>query len=411
MTTKTFGRRGVAAQVTSPSLRVSAPAPAPVADVEPEQDSGAATPEETIGGRSLIADIPYLTGCMILFLLFIFGMERRLAFDIDRDGDLSVESLIAFGAVSYDLVVVAGEWWRVSLAPLLHASHSHLLGNCFALLFVGVRLEPMIGRAWFPMIFVASALGGVAGSLIGNPPGLPSVGASGAITGLIGALFVVSFRRADPVEQRTMRRTSLFFGVPSLLPLAFASSGEVDYFAHAGGAIAGSALGLLLNALWYNEDLRPLFTRLAAIGAVMGLVASSISCGIAATRYSTYAEKAAQFIPTPEMPSDLTKAGDQQSAKLLARYPKDPRSHLIRAFYFIRTNRNSEAEHELRATITLASSNAAGRATKDLAQAVLAALIMEQGRRGEAKALVADMCRAKNKAAARRLLEATKLCD
>jgi membrane associated rhomboid family serine protease len=409
MTTKTFGRRGAASQVASPLRRVSAAAPVP--DVVLDQDPDVATPAEMIGGRSLIADIPFLTGGMILFLMVVFGVERRLAFDIAKGGDLTVESLIAFGAVSYDLVVVAGEWWRVSLAPLLHASYSHLFGNCFALLFVGVRLEPMIGRAWFPMIFVVSALGGVAGSLVGNPPGMPSVGASGAITGLIGALFVVSFRPADPVEQRSMRRTSMWFGIPSLLPLAFAASGDVDYAAHAGGAIAGSAVALFLNAIWHDDGRRPLFTRLAAMAAVMGLVASIVSCGIASTRYSTYAAKVAHLIPSPELPSDLTKAGDGQSAKLLARYPKDPRSHLIRAFFFMRANRNSEAENELRATISSASSDTVGRATKDLAQAVLAALIVEQGRHGEAKALVADMCRAKDKARVKRLLEATKLCD
>jgi hypothetical protein len=147
------------------------------------------------------------------------------------------------------------------------------------------------------------------------------------------------------------------------------------------------------------------------MAAVMGLVASIVSCGIASTRYSTYAAKVAHLIPSPELPSDLTKAGDGQSAKLLARYPKDPRSHLIRAFFFMRANRNSEAENELRATISSASSDTVGRATKDLAQAVLAALIVEQGRHGEAKALVADMCRAKDKARVKRLLEATKLCD
>ena len=409
MTTKTFGRRGVASpQVTSPLLRANVAAAIP--DVVPDQGPDAAAPNETIGGRSLIADIPFLTGGMILFLMLVFGVERRLAFDIGKNGDLSVESLIAFGAVSYDLVVVAGEWWRVSLAPLLHASYSHLFGNCFALLFVGVRLEPMIGRAWFSTIFVASALGGVAGSLLGNAPGLPSVGASGAITGLIGALFVVSFRPADPVEQRSMRRTSLWFGIPSLLPLAFAASGEVDYAAHAGGAIAGSVVGLVLTALW-SSDVRPIFTRLAAMVAVMGLAASIVSCGIAEPRYSAYAAKAAQFIPSSEMPSDLTKAGDQRSAKLLAGYPKDPRAHLIRAFFLMRANRNSEAENELRATISLASSDAFGRPTRDLAQAVLAALIAEQGRRGEAKALVADMCRANDKAAVKRVLESAKLCD
>ena len=409
MTAKTFGRRGVASQVTAPLLRVNAAAAVP--DVEVDQGPGAAPFEDTLGEKNLIADIPFLTGGMILFLLLVFGMERRLAFDVGKNGDLSVELLIAFGAVSYDLVVVAGEWWRVSLAPLLHASHSHLLGNCFALFFVGMRLEPMIGRAWFPMTFIVGALGGVAGSLLGNPPGVPSVGASGAITGLIGALFVVSFRRADPVEQRAMRRTSMWFGIPALLPLAFAASGDVDYAAHAGGAIAGSAVGLGLNVLWSTDDLRPMFTRLAAMAAVLGLAASIVSCGIAATRYSTYAAKSAHLIPSSEMPSELTKAGDQRSAKLLARYPKDPRSHLMRAFFFVQANRNFEAENELRATIALASSDPAGRQTRDLAQAVLAVVIAEQGRRGEAKALVADICRAKDKVPVKRALEAAKLCD
>jgi rhomboid protease GluP len=409
MTTKTFGRRGVAPQVTAPLLRVNAAVAVP--DVVLGRGPDVPPSEETIGEKSLIADIPFLTGGMILFLLLVFGVERRLAFDIGKDGDLSLESLIAFGAVSYDLVVVAGEWWRVSLAPLLHASHSHLLGNCFALLFVGMRLEPMIGRAWFPVIFIVGALGGVAGSLLGNPPGVPSVGASGAITGLIGALFVVSFRRADPVEQRAMRRMSMWFGIPSLLPLAFAASGDVDYAAHAGGAIAGSAVGLALNVLWSADGLRPIFTRLAAMAAVLGLATSIVSCGIAATRYSTYAAKAAQLIPSSEMPSQLTKAGDRQSAKLLASYPKDPRSHLMRAFFLVQANRNFEAENELRAAIALASSDTVGRSTREMAQAVLAVVIAEQGRRGEAKALVADICRAKHKVAVKRVLEAAKLCD
>jgi membrane associated rhomboid family serine protease len=408
MTAKTFGRRGVVSEVTAPLLRVKVAAAVP--GVEADQGPGAAAFEETLGEKNLIADIPFLTGGMILFLLLIFGMERRLAFDVGKNGDLSIESIIAFGAVSYDLVVVAGEWWRVSLAPLLHASHSHLLGNCFALFFVGVRLEPMIGRAWFPLTFIVGALGGVAGSLLGNPPGVPSVGASGAITGLIGALFIVSFRRADPVEQRAMRRTSMWFGIPALLPLAFAASGDVDYAAHAGGAIAGSAVGLGLNVLWSADDLRPMFTRLAAKAAMLGLVASIVSCGIAATRYSTYAAKSAHLIPSSEMP-ELTKAGDQQSAKLLARYPKDPRSHLMRAFFFLQVNKNFEAENELRATIAMASSDPAGRQTRDLAQAVLAVVIAEQGRRGEAKALVADICHAKVKVPVKRALEAAKLCD
>src|SRR5882757_315074 len=205
MTTQAFGRRGAAPRIPSalpaaPRPSIAPAAPAAVADPaigEPAVEAA------TILDRKMIADIPFLTGGMIVLLMIIYGIERRLAFDIGTDGDLSVQSLIAYGAVSRDLVFGSGQLWRIAMAPLLHASASHLVGNCFALFCVGLRLEPMIGRGWFALIFMVSALGGVAGSLLGNLPDLPSVGASGAISGLIGALFVVSFHhRAEAIDQR-----------------------------------------------------------------------------------------------------------------------------------------------------------------------------------------------------------------
>jgi rhomboid family protein len=251
----------------------------------------------------------------------------------------------------------------------------------------------------------------VAGSLYGNPPDMPSVGASGAITGLIGALFVVSFHhRADAVDRRTMLRTSLFFGIPALLPLALASSGQVDYFAHAGGAIAGGALGLALWAMWSADAVRPDFARRAAVAALAGLAVSILCCGIAATRYATYAADAAQFIRSSEMPATLN-AGARRSAELLARYPKDPRSHLMQAFSLVQAHRLSEAEAELRKTMALAPSGAGGRPIRNQAQAILAVVLLEQGRRGEAKTLAAGACRADDQVAIRRILEKMKLCD
>jgi hypothetical protein len=270
----------------------------------------------------------------------------------------------------------------------------------------------MIGRAWLLLIFVASALGGVAGSLLGNPHGMPSVGASGAITGLIGALFVVSFHhRADPVEQRAMLATSLRFGLPALLPLAFGASSHVDYFAHAGGAITGGAVGLAVCAQWSPANFRPDFTRQAAMAALLGLTLSIACCGIAARHYSTYAAKAAQFIPSAEVPSDVGHVGAQQSADLLARYPKDARSHLMRALYLSQAHRYEEAATEFRATMAMASSDAVGQAVRDLAQAALAVVLTEQGRRDEGKALAAPLCRAKDRVPVTRILEAAKLCN
>jgi rhomboid protease GluP len=409
MTTQTFGRRGAAARLSN-ALPPSALLQRSIATAAPAAVPGS-TIEAPILDRNLIADIPWLTVGMIFFLMLIYGVEKRLAFDIGKDGDLSVQSLVAFGAVSRDLVVASGEWWRVGLAPLLHASASHLVGNCFALFFVGLRLEPMIGRGWFVLIFMASALGGAAGSLYGNPPDMPSVGASGAISGLVGALFVLSFHhRADPIEQRSMRKTSLFFGIPALLPLAFAAAGgTVDYFAHAGGAIAGVALALGLCAVWPADRRHPDFARRAAVAALIAL-AISIACGVvAATRYTSYAAEAKHFIRSSEMPETL-RAGAQRSAELVARYPKDPRSHLLQAFSLLEANRLSDAEAELRKTMALSASVAGGHLMRNQAQAILALVLVEQGRRGEAKTLAADVCRAKGPVAIRRLLEKAALC-
>src|ERR1700756_5591411 len=126
MGAKAFGRRGTAQRIASPSfqpVRVAA-APAAVA----EQNDEPSVFEWAIRDNKLIADIPYLTVGLILFLVLVFALERHFAFDI-RGGDLSVRSLIAFGAVSHDLVIGSGQWWRIALAPLLHASTSHIVGN------------------------------------------------------------------------------------------------------------------------------------------------------------------------------------------------------------------------------------------------------------------------------------------
>src|SRR5258705_2210060 len=409
MATKTFGRRSSVPPIDGPSVRPTAASAAPAVALGPL--SGRPAVEPTFGEKDLLADVAFLTGGLIIFLILIFAVETRTAFDIGKGGNLSVRSLIAFGATSRDMVVGAGEWWRLGLAPLLHSSASHLLGNCVALFFIGIRLEPTIGRGWFALIFVVSALGGVAGSLYGNPPGVPSVGASGAITGLMGALLTVSFNPyGDAEHQRVMRKTAVIFGIPALAPLAFRSSGHVDHFAHAGGALAGGALGLAVAAVWSADSDRPRFGRNAAIASLVGLALSFLCGGIALSRYTTYAADAGQFIRSSEMPATLG-VGAKRSAELLARYPKDPRSHLMQAFSLVDAQRFSEAEVELRATIALASSDADGRMIRTRARAVLAIVLAQQGRRDEAKTLATNVCHANDQVADKRVLEKVKLCD
>ena len=110
------------------------------------------------------------------------------------------------------------------------------------------------------------------------------------------------------------------------------------------------------------------------------------------------------------MPSTL-KAGVQRSAELVARYPKDPRAHLIQAYAMVEAHRLHDAEAELRKAMALAPANSAGRAIRNQAQGMLAAVVLDQGRRSEARSLAEPACRATDQAALRRILKQAKLCD
>jgi membrane associated rhomboid family serine protease len=410
MATKTFGRRGAAPRIASPSFqpaRVTVVAAAPA--VEPPAEPSAF--HAAIRDNKLIADIPFLTFGVIAFLVLVFMLEKRFAFDVGSGNQMSHLSLIAFGASSRDLVVGAGEWWRIALAPILHATTSHIVGNSIALAFVGWRLEPIIGRGWFLLIFVVSGIGGEVGSLYGNDPGISSVGASGAITGLIGALFVMSFNPYADIDQQTrMRRTALRFGVPALLPLAWGASDGTDYFGHAGGALAGGAVGTVICMVWSHDSLRPNFARVAGMIALAGFAGSLLASGFAATHYRAYAAEAQNYIRLAELPTDM-RAGKERSAQLLARYPKDPLAHVIRAVYFVEEQRLAEAEGELRNAIKVAPADGAGRVIRARARALLAAVLMEQGRRAEAKDLAVETCRARDSDPLKKMMLKAKLCD
>ncbi len=358
------------------------------------------------GDNRLLADIPFLTIGLIFGLLLTFALQRSLAIDVARDGDLDVRSLIAQGASGYDLVVGRGEWWRIGLAPLLHGSGWHLISNCIGLFIVGVRLESLIGRGWFALIFVASAVAGEVGSLLGNGPGTVGVGASGAITGLIAALFVASFEPEADADQTISRlKTSLFFGVPALLPLAFGASGNVNYYAHAGGAVAGAALAITPWLAFWSYDSLP---RSAGTTLLAASLASLICAGFASFHYSSYMADALNYIRASEVPAKSDEMV-RRSFDLVTRYPKDARAHVFRAVFFLEQANLRSAETEARTAMSLAASDVAGGPVRSGAQGLMAVLLWAQGRESEAKAMAAEPCRAKL-AEVRRILQKSKLC-
>ena len=139
----------------------------------------------------------------------------------------------------YGPAVAEGDWWRPITAGFLHANLLHIGFNMFLLWQLGILLEPAIKRWAFAVLYFMALLGGSFLTLILDPNAL-TLGASGAVFGLMGATFIaLRSRGVDPFST----------GIGPLLVinliLTFAIPG-ISIGGHIGGLIAGALGGLIL---------------------------------------------------------------------------------------------------------------------------------------------------------------------
>jgi rhomboid protease GluP len=144
--------------------------------------------------------------------------------------------------------VARGEYWRLLTVVLVHAGLVHLAFNMYALYLVGPLVERIYGRAQYLLMYV---LAGIAGSVL-SYVFLPdnAVGASGAIFGLFGVIFI-AYRVHNPILGRgadaLARQIGFLIVFNLVLDLGLIGGGVgIDIFAHIGGLIAGVWLGLIL---------------------------------------------------------------------------------------------------------------------------------------------------------------------
>ena len=147
---------------------------------------------------------------------------------------------VSYMAVQFGMVpeaIANGQWWRLISAAFLHGGILHLAFNMYALYWLGPQLERLLGHAQFAVIYMLSAIGGNVISYYFSDIATVSVGASGAIFGLMTATIVIGRElRADVSQLMTLLVLNVVIG--------FASSG-IDWRAHLGGAIMGAATGYL----------------------------------------------------------------------------------------------------------------------------------------------------------------------
>jgi membrane associated rhomboid family serine protease len=160
--------------------------------------------------------------------------------------------------------VADGEYWRIVTAGFLHAGFAHLLFNMFSLYILGGLLEPAVGRLRFGLLYGVSLLGGAFGALLLSPDGL-TVGASGAIFGLMGAAVVVMRNRGiNPMESGL----GLWIGLNLVISVAVPG---ISLGGHVGGLVSGALAAFVMFDL--RERMRAPETAGLLLAGAVGLAA------------------------------------------------------------------------------------------------------------------------------------------
>lgn len=354
---------------------------------------------------------PFLTYLILAVLAAVFAVEQLVPV-APASGLLTpdVRTLVALGGVSRPLVFEAHEWFRLFTAALLHGNLIHLVVNGFAFWMAGLLLEPLVGRAWLFTLFFLGALGGSLMSVAINPPNVVSVGASGAIMGLLASALVLAFRFPAGPQRMAIHVGLLRVFVPSMIPLAVRSGPRVDFAAHLGGALVGLLLGLLVLTTWPRTAPRPRFAGAAMAVALFGAVVFAWSGREAHASYGRYA-LGRFLIPDGQLP----RTDEEIAAKarmLVSVYPRDPRARLYHAAVLLRANPVS-AEAELRKALR-EKELLQLYFTPDLEVALRSALartLLAQGRLEDAKNEARPVCHAGPGGAVPERLESLRLCD
>ena len=171
--------------------------------------------------------------------------------------------------ILYGPFVGQGDWWRLITAAFLHASILHIGLNMYVLWIIGQPVEAYLGRARFLGLYFVSGLAGSAGALVLSPL-TPTVGASGAIFGVLGGLFILERRRHIATGGQVAGLIVLN------LVITFAFAGSISVGGHIGGLIGGSLLMLAL--LQFRRS------TLYSIASVLALSALSVIIAYAKVR-------------------------------------------------------------------------------------------------------------------------------
>ena len=199
-----------------------------------------------------------------LFIFLLMWESSGMSSSVLWSG-FHLDVLLAYGAKLNALIKAPNyQWWRFVTPMFLHVNLLHLLVNMYSLWIIGPYVEKLYGSAKFVVFWVLSGVAGVVASYLTVRPNLatgglgrflfktldePSAGASGALFGLVGVLFVfgIKFRHELPDGFKRAFGTGLLPTILINLFIGYLGRGFIDNAAHLGGLVTGAAMALLVQ--------------------------------------------------------------------------------------------------------------------------------------------------------------------
>lgn len=212
---------------------------------------------------------PLVTQILIALNVAVFIGETASGTSLGGVGSGAFGTLFTKGALYGPFIDQLHQYYRLVTAGFLHDGLLHIAFNMLFLYFMGQMLEPAIGRLNFSVVYFVSLLAGSFGALLFSPQ-LPTVGASGACFGVLGALIVVAHYRGISIWQSGLGLTLVINIIFSL------SVSGISIGGHLGGVLGGAICGWLIVQVGERRRMQA-----AAIAGCLMVAAISVIAAIA----------------------------------------------------------------------------------------------------------------------------------
>jgi membrane associated rhomboid family serine protease len=177
---------------------------------------------------------PIVTMALIGVNVLVYLITVAQGAGINSPGGSLFEKWALFGPA-----VANGDWWRLLTAAFLHGSILHIGLNMFVLYLVGGAVESYMGPVRYLALYLVSGLAGSAGALVVDPTQV-TVGASGAIYGIFGALLIIEYSQTGSLAGQAMTLIAINLALSFTIP-------GISWGGHVGGLIGGILATLAIS--------------------------------------------------------------------------------------------------------------------------------------------------------------------